>query len=102
MIQTRMRKSGVKRVYKQENEGIRGELNAAAREVFRGKPREITRGVAGLSDPVVREQSDKSEKILHLRRRRGLASLKREKAARATKVSRHAGRTAKAPGGKRK
>lgn len=87
MIQTRMRKSGSKRVYKQEDEGIRGGLNEAARDVFRGgEKRGLTPGVAGLSDPLIRQQSTNPEVVLQQRHRKSLGSLKRHKATRGTKI----------------
>lgn len=80
-IKTKMKKSGRKRVYDQNNEGVRGGLNQAAREVFQGRHREITRGPAGLRDPLLREQSSQSQEIVqHQRRKRPLASVRRRNA----------------------
>ncbi|MDB6020225.1 MAG: hypothetical protein JWQ04_82 [Pedosphaera sp.] len=80
-IKTRMKKSGRKRVFNQKEEGIRGELNETARAVFRGEHPEITPGTAGLQEPFVREQTGQAQAILQQRRRRNLASLRRQNMA---------------------
>ena len=76
-IKTRMKKSGRKRVYNQSEEGVRGELNQAAREVFTGEHPEITPGTAGLREPLLREQTGRTQALLQQRRRRSLASIRR-------------------------
>ncbi|HZQ46723.1 MAG TPA: hypothetical protein VFC07_06925 [Verrucomicrobiae bacterium] len=77
-IKTRMKKSGRKRVYNQAGEGLRGELNQAARAIFGGEHPEITPGTAGLRDPLLRKQTGRAQAILQQRRRRDLASLPRQ------------------------
>ncbi len=77
-IKTKMKKSGRKRVFDQDGEGVRGELNAAAREIFNGQHREITRGPAGLRDPLLAEQGGRVQSVLQQRRRRTLASVRRQ------------------------
>ncbi|HWF19043.1 MAG TPA: hypothetical protein VG754_07230 [Verrucomicrobiae bacterium] len=77
-ITTRMKKSGRKRVYDQKREGVRGELNGVAREIFTSGHREVTRGPAGMRDPVLNEQTGLAQELLAQRRRRTLASVRRQ------------------------
>ncbi|HZV35570.1 MAG TPA: hypothetical protein VFB72_13435 [Verrucomicrobiae bacterium] len=70
-----MKKSGRKRVYDQNDEGVQGKLNQAGREIFRGKPREITPGPDGLRDPILSEQSNTfARQVVERRHRRRLIS----------------------------
>src|SRR5262249_52090053 len=76
-IQTRMRKSGRKRVYKKSREGLNGELDQAARGIFGGQHPEITPGAAGLTNPLRKERTGQAQSILQAGRRRKLASLQK-------------------------
>jgi hypothetical protein len=80
-IKTRMKKSGRKRVYNQREEGVRGELNETAREIFGGEHPEVTQGADGLRDPLLQEQTGKTQALLQQRRRRDLASVRRQNMA---------------------
>jgi hypothetical protein len=74
-----MKKSGRKRVYNQREEGLSGELNRTARDVFGGNHPEITPGIAGLTDPLRQRQSSQAEMKLQAWRRRKLASIYKRK-----------------------
>ena len=69
-----MKKSGQKRVFKQETKDFHG-LNEAARNVFGSKSAGLTPGIAGLTDPVNQSQILRNKIILENRRRRKLSSL---------------------------
>ena len=69
-----MKKSGQKRVFKQETKDFHG-LNEAARNVFGSKSASLTPGTAGLTDPMKQGQDWRSQQITQFRRRRKLASL---------------------------
>lgn len=76
-IRTKMKKSGSKRVYDQDGEGVRGQLNRVAREVFSGDHPEITRGPNGLRAPVIQSRAALAQPNWQRSRRRSLASVHR-------------------------
>ncbi|MDB6063853.1 MAG: hypothetical protein JWR26_61 [Pedosphaera sp.] len=81
-IKTRMKKSGRKRVFDQNAEGIRGQLNQTARAINGGYHPEITPGPDGLRDPVIQKQTGQARAIVQQQRRhRNLSSLQRQNLA---------------------
>lgn len=80
-ITTRMKKNGQKKVFNQSSEGLRGDLNQAAREIFGGDHPEITPGAAGLTDPLIKKQTGRREALLQQQRRRNLSSIRRQNLA---------------------
>jgi hypothetical protein len=88
-IRTHMKKNGRKRVFDQNEEGLRGQLNQAAREIFGGDHPEITPGAAGLTDPVIKKQTGQHRAVLQQRRHRNLSSIRRQNMALVHKRLKH-------------
>jgi hypothetical protein len=80
-IKTRMKKNGQKRVFNRREEGLRGDLNQAAREIFGGNHPEITPGAAGLADPLIQKQTGWRQAVLQQQRHRNLSSIRRQNLA---------------------
>lgn len=72
-INTRMAKSGLKKVQKKSRETIAGPLNRAARQISTGEARNLTPGVEGLRSPLDkranRRSTEKQDIVRGTRRR---------------------------------
>ena len=73
-LNTRLKKSGVKKVYDQSTEGNSSRLDQAGRQIWGGTHPEITPGPAGLKEPLRNQQTSQTEQRLQAVRRRKLAS----------------------------
>lgn len=73
-INTKMAKSGLKKVVKKKWSNVSGPLNRSARAVSTAEAIDLTPGIAGLTNPINKRQNRKSRKvqeaIIENRRRR--------------------------------